>query len=74
MSRHPNTEQQLVEQRAIDPLAALGPQKRPRRLEPKPLAEATEWLERSWSFQRLDAPLAPPKFPLDKPLPFDVFN
>ena len=35
-------------------------QKRPRRLEPKPLAEATEWLERyrqtlEGSFQRLDA-------------------
>ena len=35
-------------------------QRRPRRLEPQPLAEATEWLERyraAWesSFQRLDA-------------------
>jgi DNA-binding transcriptional ArsR family regulator len=35
-------------------------QRRPRRLEPRPLAEATEWLEdyrRLWesSFQRLDA-------------------
>jgi DNA-binding transcriptional ArsR family regulator len=35
-------------------------QRRPRRLEPKPLAEATDWLERyrrtlEGSFQRLDA-------------------
>jgi DNA-binding transcriptional ArsR family regulator len=35
-------------------------QKRPRRLEPKPLAEATQWLERyrqtlEGSFERLDA-------------------
>jgi DNA-binding transcriptional ArsR family regulator len=38
-------------------------QRRPRRLEPRPLAEATEWLERYrefWegNFQRLDALLA----------------
>ena len=36
-------------------------QRRPRRLEPKPLAEATQWLERYrqfWeaNYQRLDAP------------------
>jgi DNA-binding transcriptional ArsR family regulator len=40
--------------------SGLDAQRRPRRLEPKPLAEATEWLEgyrRFWegSFQRLDA-------------------
>jgi|SRR5579872_2006483 len=42
-------------------------QRRPRRLEPKPLAEATEWLEkyrRIWAanFQRLDALLDQMKF------------
>jgi len=40
--------------------SGLDAQRRPRRLEAKPLAEATEWLEgyrRFWegSFQRLDA-------------------
>jgi len=39
---------------------AVDAQRRPRRLEPKPLAEATQWLERYrkvWegNFQRLDA-------------------
>jgi DNA-binding transcriptional ArsR family regulator len=42
-------------------------QRRPRRIEPKPFAEATEWLEkyrRIWSanFQRLDALLEQMKF------------
>jgi DNA-binding transcriptional ArsR family regulator len=43
--------------------SGLDAQRRPRRLEAKPLAEATEWLERYrqfWegNFQRLDALLA----------------
>jgi DNA-binding transcriptional ArsR family regulator len=42
-------------------------QRRPRRLEPRPLAEATQWLERfrkNWegNFQRLDALLEELKF------------
>ena len=47
-------------------------QRRPRRLEPKPLAEATAWLERYrrfWErrFQRLDALLAELKTRTKKP-------
>lgn len=46
-------------------------QRRPRRIEPKPFAEATEWLEkcrRIWSsnFQRLDAVLALMQFDASK--------
>jgi DNA-binding transcriptional ArsR family regulator len=53
---------------------ACDAQRRPRRLEAKPLAEATQWLEnyrRFWevSFQRLDAVLDELKTTQHKPVP-----